>query len=450
MTGLAHQKIAAMAKSLGATRLMAFSLANTRVIVTCHPDVAKDILNSSVFADRPIKESAYSLMFNRAIGFAPYGLYWRTLRRIASHHLFCPKQIKSSESQRRQIASQMVKILSSTAATSSSLHIRQTLKTASLNSMMGSVFGRFYNLSDSNPEVQLLQSLVNEGYDLLGLLNWSDHLPFLADFDPQKIRFRCSRLVPQVNRFVTRIINQHRQNSSQQTMDFVHVLLSLQQNDNLSDSDIISVLWEMIFRGTDTVAVLIEWILARMVVHKEEQQKIQEELDKVVGRSRAVVESDIPSLVYLTAVVKEVLRLHPPGPLLSWARLAITDTIVDGHHVPRGTTAMVNMWSIARDPQIWSDPLEFIPERFLSGGADLEFSIMGSDLRLAPFGSGRRTCPGKALAWTTVTFWVATLLHEFKWLPSPDQNDAVDFSEVLKLSCEMASPLTVKLCPRRT
>lgn len=243
MTGLAHQKIAAMAKSLGATRLMAFSLANTRVIVTCHPDVAKDILNSSVFADRPIKESAYSLMFNRAIGFAPYGLYWRTLRRIASHHLFCPKQIKSSESQRRQIASQMVKILSSTAATSSSLHIRQTLKTASLNSMMGSVFGRFYNLSDSNPEVQLLQSLVNEGYDLLGLLNWSDHLPFLADFDPQKIRFRCSRLVPQVNRFVTRIINQHRQNSSQQTMDFVHVLLSLQQNDNLSDSDIISVLW---------------------------------------------------------------------------------------------------------------------------------------------------------------------------------------------------------------
>ncbi|XP_038875232.1 cytochrome P450 78A3-like [Benincasa hispida] len=449
MTGLSHQKIASMAKSLGATRLMAFSLANTRVIVTCHPDVAKDILNSSVFADRPIKESAYSLMFNRAIGFAPYGIYWRTLRRIASHHLFCPKQIKSSESQRRQIASQMVKILSSI-ATSSSLPIRQTLKTASLNNIMGSVFGRFYNLSDSNPEVQLLQTLVDEGYDLLGLLNWSDHLPFLADFDPQNIRFRCSRLVPQVNRFVTRIINEHRQKSNPEIMDFVDVLLSLQQNDNLADSDIISVLWEMIFRGTDTVAVLIEWILARMVVHKEEQEKVQEELDNVVGKSRAVMESDIPSLVYLTAVIKEVLRLHPPGPLLSWARLAITDTIVDGHHVPRGTTAMVNMWSIARDPQIWSDPLEFKPDRFVSGGgADVEFSIMGSDLRLAPFGSGRRTCPGKALAWTTVTFWVATLLHEFKWLPSPDQNDAVDFSEVLKLSCEMANPLKVKLCPRR-
>ncbi|KAF5765383.1 putative cytochrome P450 [Helianthus annuus] len=69
----------------------------------------------------------------------------------------------------------------------------------------------------------------------------------------------------------------------------------------------------MIFRGTDTVAVLIEWILARLVLHPDVQQKVQEELDRVVGRSRAVTEADITSLVYLPAVVKEVLRLHPPA-----------------------------------------------------------------------------------------------------------------------------------------
>ncbi|MFS7935427.1 putative cytochrome P450 [Helianthus anomalus] len=68
----------------------------------------------------------------------------------------------------------------------------------------------------------------------------------------------------------------------------------------------------MIFRGTDTVAVLIEWILARLVLHPDVQQKVQEELDRVVGRSRAVTEADITSLVYLPAVVKEVLRLHLP------------------------------------------------------------------------------------------------------------------------------------------
>ncbi|RVW91651.1 Cytochrome P450 78A9 [Vitis vinifera] len=423
MVNLAHHNLAAAAERLGAMRLMAFSLGETRAIVTSNPDVAKEILNSSAFADRPVKECAYSLMFNRAIGFAPYGVYWRTLRRIAATHLFSPKQITASETQRSEIAAQMVSLVGSCIG---DIRVRDILKRASLHHMI----------------------LVEEGYDLLGKLNWSDHLPWLAGLDPQKIRFRCSKLVPRVNRFVNRIITEHRAQPGPTTRDFVDVLLSLQQPDKLLDSDIIAVLWEMIFRGTDTVAVLIEWILARMVLHPEFQSRVHDELDRVVGKSRPVKESDIPAMVYLAAVVKEVLRLHPPGPLLSWARLSITDTTVDGYHVPAGSTAMVNMWAITRDPRVWSDPLDFTPDRFVTTPADVEFSLFGSDLRLAPFGSGRRTCPGKTLGLTTATFWVASLLHEFEWVPS-DPNP-VDLSEVLRLSCEMAHPLTVRVRPRRT
>ncbi|KAF8379947.1 hypothetical protein HHK36_027413 [Tetracentron sinense] len=444
MAGLAHHNLAAVAEWFGAKRLMAFSLGETRVIITSNPDVAKEILSSSVFADRPVKESAYSLMFNRAIGFAPYGVYWRTLRRIAATHLFCPKQINGSEAQRFEIAAQMVSLIG---GRTGEIRVRDTLKRASLHNMMCSVFGRKYDLGSSNNETDELGGLVEEGYELLGKLNWSDHLPFLAGFDPQKIRFRCSKLVPKVNRFVNQIIAEHRAQTGEKNRDFVDVLLSLQGLDKLSDSDMVAVLWEMIFRGTDTVAVLIEWILARMVLHPDIQSKVHEELDKIVGKSRPVTESDIPAMVYLPAVVKEVLRLHPPGPLLSWSRLAITDTTVAGYHVPEGTTAMVNMWAITRDPELWSDPLTFMPERFVAKDAEVEFSVLGSDLRLAPFGSGRRTCPGKTLGLTTVSFWVAALLHEYEWGES-DQNP-VDLSEVLRLSCEMANPLTVKVRPRR-
>ena len=240
---LAHRRIADSAERFGAKRLLAFSLGETRVIVTCNPDVAKEILNSPVFADRPVKESAYSLMFNRAIGFAPHGVYWRTLRRIASNHLFSPKQIKRAETQRRVIASQMVGFLEKQ-STNGVCFVRELLKTASLNNMMCSVFGQEYELDQDHSE---LRELVEEGYDLLGTLNWTDHLPWLLEFDPQRIRSRCSALVPKVNRFVSRIISEHRNQTGDTPRDFVDVLLSLHGSDHLSDPDIIAVLWVIKF-----------------------------------------------------------------------------------------------------------------------------------------------------------------------------------------------------------
>ncbi|KAJ6307906.1 hypothetical protein OIU76_017650 [Salix suchowensis] len=345
MVNLAHHKLSAAAKTFKAERLMAFSLGETKVVITCNPEVAKEILNSSVFADRPVKESAYQLMFDRAIGFAPYGVYWRTLRRIAATHLFCPKQISSTESQRFNIASQMVSAIAIQGG--DYFRVRDILKKASLNSMMCSVFGRKYDLGSSNNETEDLRRLVDEGYDILGKLNWSDHLPWLANLDLQKIRFRCSNLVPKVNRFVNRVIQEHIEDQTgQRRNDFVDVLLSLHGPDKLSHHDMVAVLWEMIFRGTDTVAVLIEWILARMDV-----------------------------------------------------------------------------------------------------AADVEFSVSGSDLKLAPFGSGRRTCPGRALGLATVSYWVGVLLHEFEWVQC--DHEPVDLSEVLRLSCEMSNPLTIKVNPRR-
>ena len=191
------------------------------------------------------------------------------------------------------------------------------------------------------------------------------------------------------------------------------------------------------------MAILLEWILARMVLHPEIQLKAQAEIENIVGSSRVVSDSDIPNLPYLQAIVKECLRVHPPGPLLSWARLAIHDVHVGDHFVPAGTTAMVNMWAITHDEKVWSEPEMYKPERFI----DEDVSVMGSNLKLAPFGSGRRVCPGKAMGMSSVHLWLAMLLQSFKWVPSDDKVD-VDLSERLKLSMEMKSPLLCKAIPR--
>ncbi|KAL0384845.1 UNVERIFIED_CONTAM: cytochrome [Sesamum radiatum] len=272
------------------------------------------------------------------MGFAPYGEYWRNLRRISATHLFSPKRIASFGDYRREIGVKMVE------------------------------------------EIML------------------------------KMEKNCE----------------------------------VENENRLSDSDMIAVLWEMIFRGTDTVAILLEWILARMILHPEIQAKAQDEIDRVIGtNNRPVADSDLPNLPYLQAIVKESLRMHPPGPLLSWARLAIHDTCVGPHFVPAGTTAMVNMWAITHDDKVWPEPGKFRPERFLED----DVAIMGSDLRLAPFGSGRRVCPGKAMGLATVQLWLAQLLHNFKWTASHN-NHAVDLSECLKLSMEMKHPLVCRAFPR--
>ena len=104
---------------------------------------------------------------------------------------------------------------------------------------------------------------------------------------------------------------------------------------------------------------------------------------------------------------------------------------------------MVNMWAIAHDPAVWAEPEEFRPERF----QEEDVSVLGSDLRLAPFGAGRRVCPGKMLALATTHLWVAQLLHRFEWPPAA-AGGGVDLSERLNMSLEMASPLVCKAVPR--
>lgn len=195
----------------------------------------------------------------------------------------------------------------------------------------------------------------------------------------------------------------------------------------------------MIFRGTDTTALLTEWVMAELVLHPEVQTKLQTELDMVV-MNESVTDADVAKLPYLQAVVKEALRVHPPGPLLSWARLSTSDVqLSNGMLVPTNTTAMVNMWAITHDPKIWPNPSEFNPGRFLESASGADVDVRGSDLRLAPFGAGRRVCPGKNLGLVTVSLWVAKLVHHFRWIQ--DVAHPVDLTEVLKLSCEMKSPL---------
>ena len=105
---------------------------------------------------------------------------------------------------------------------------------------------------------------------------------------------------------------------------------------------------------------------------------------------------------------------------------------------------MVNMWATAHDPAVWVEPEAFRLEHF----QEEDVSVLGSDLRLAPFGAGRRVCPGKMLALATTHLWIAQLLHQFEWAPAAAAGGGVDLSERLGMSLEMEKPLVCKATPR--
>lgn len=195
--------------------------------------------------------------------------------------------------------------------------------------------------------------------------------------------------------------------------------------------------------GNDTTVITLTWALTLLLNNRDVLKKAQDELDIHVGKHHQVRESDIKNLVYLQAIVKETMRLHPALPL-SAPREAMVDCTIAGFHVAAGTRLFVNLGKLHRDPSVWSNPLEFQPERFLNEHASLD--VRGQDYEYIPFGSGRRMCPGVSLALQVLHLTLARLLHEFELGTVSDA--LVDMSESPGLSVPKATPLEVVLSPR--
>ena len=97
--------------------------------------------------------------------------------------------------------------------------------------------------------------------------------------------------------------------------------------------------------------------------YKKIFNRLREEIDLVIGKKRLVKESDILNLPYLQAFVKESLRLHPPSPII--LRQCDEDCRINGFDLKGKTRMLINLYSIQQDPNSWTDPEEFNPDRFM-------------------------------------------------------------------------------------
>jgi len=210
------------------------------------------------------------------------------------------------------------------------------------------------------------------------------------------------------------------------------------------EKSFVCILQDILASSVDTITVMLTWALSLLLNNPHALQKAQEEIDKQVGNDRQVDDSDINKLVYLQAIVKETLRLYPAAPLAA-PRQFSEDCTLAGYHVPKGTWLMVNLWKIQHDPEIWPDPFEFRPERFLDE-THMHVDVKGRNFELIPFSAGRRYCPGIGLTLQILHIVLATLLQNFDI--STLNDEPVDMTESAGLINDKASPLEVHIVPR--
>ncbi|KAE8647578.1 cytochrome P450 CYP736A12-like [Cucumis sativus] len=440
---LPHRDLRSLSKKYGSIMYMRLGLVPT--IIVSSPQAAELFLKThdSVFASRPfVQASKYMSYGQKNLGFAQYGPYWRNMRKMCRLELLSSVKVESFRSMRMEELGLFVDYLRD--AAKKRVIVNLSSKICSLNTDMTClmVFGKKYK--DQEFDERGFKSVIQEAMQIVASPNLGDFIPQIAVLDLQGLDRRSKAVSKIFDEFFERIIDEHLESRYEnKTKDFVDVMLEIMDSHGteyqIERSNIKAIILDMLVAAMDTSATTIGWAIPELIKHPHVMKKMQDELQKVVGLDRKVEETDLDHLQYLDMVVKEILRLHPPAPLLV-PHEALEDCIVDGFYIPKKSRIIVNGWAIGRDPNFWIDPEKFFPERFIGSQVD----VRGKDFQLIPFGSGRRGCPGMQMGLTVVRLVIAQLVHCFDWeLPNGTLPVELDMTEEFGLTCPRAQDLMV-------
>lgn len=198
--------------------------------------------------------------------------------------------------------------------------------------------------------------------------------------------------------------------------------------------------------GVDTTFTTTSVLCLALLMHPEVQRKAQAEIDTVIGPGRLPTISDLENLPYLQAVVKEVTRWHTVVPF-SLPHAAAQEDVYKGLKIPAKTLIFSNAWAILHDPEIFEDPMEFRPERYLKDGK-IDPGVL--DPEEVAFGFGRRICPGRHMSSVTIPLIFASILAFFDVQQAKDKDGHPIPVEYKVLSKLIAVPLPYQceLVPR--
>lgn len=444
-----HVALAQLAQKYGA--IMYLKLGTCDVVVASKPDSARAFLKTLDlnFSNRPPNAGATHIAYEaQDFVFADIGPRWNLLRKLTSLHMLGAKSFKDWGAIRGAEIGHMIQAMCELSRRGEPVVVPEMVSCALANIIgQKSLSRRVFETQGS--ESNDFKEMVVELMRLAGLFNVGDFIPSIAWMDLQGIEGKMKLLHNKFDALLTRMIEEHSATAHERlgNPDILDVVMAEQEYSGgvkLSMVNIKALLLNLFIAGTDTSSGTIEWALAEILKNPTMLKRAHAEMDRVIGKNRLLQESDVPKLPYLEAICKETFRKHPSVPL-NIPRVSANACEVDGYYIPEDTRLFVNVWAIGRDPEVWENPLEFKPERFLSE-KNARISPWGNDFELLPFGAGRRMCAGIRMGIEVVTYALGTLVHSFDWkLPKGDE---LNMDEAFGLVLQKAVPLSAMVTPR--
>ncbi|MED6182748.1 hypothetical protein PIB30_031499 [Stylosanthes scabra] len=454
-----QKTLGAMADKYGP--IFRIKIGSQRAVVINNWKTAKECFttNDIALSSRPRLIAIQGLTYNQAMfAFTPYCPYWREVRRICNQELLSNRQIELSSHVRVSEVEAGIKALfkqwtekkkNDGSGGYVAVEMRKWFGELMLRTVVRVVVGKrsFGSEEEAQRCLKALRDLMRQ----LGLFLVGDAVPWLRWLDFGGHEKAMKETAKETDAIVGEWLEEHRRRRAcgdeVGSQDFMDVMLSILDGAELggfdSDTIIKSTILILMAGSIDTTSGTLIWILSCMLNNPATIELAQKELDIHVGKERFVKETDLSKLVYIQAIVKETLRLYPTA-VFSGPREFADDCFVNGYYIPKGTQLITNLWKIHTDPSIWSEPLDFKPERFLTTHKNVD--ARGNHFELIPFGSGRRICVGLSFAIPMIHLALATLLQCFEI--SKPSDEPIDMSEVYGLTTAKINPLDVLIKPR--
>ncbi|KAL5801879.1 hypothetical protein ACOSQ3_033511 [Xanthoceras sorbifolium] len=404
-----------------------------------------------LFATRP-RENPTRNIFSAnkfTVNAAVYGSVWRSLRRNMVQNMLSSSRIKEFRGVREKAMDTLINRLKAEAeANDGAVWVLKNSRFAVFCILLAMCFGIDMDEETIEKMDQVMKTVLITLDPRI-----DDYLPILSPFF-SKQRKRAQQVRKEQVEFIVPFIEKRRkmvQNPGSDktaiSFSYLDTLFDLKvegRKSGPSNVELVTLCSEFLNGGTDTTATALEWGIAQLIANPDVQAKLFDEIQRTVG-DRKVDETDVDKMPYLQAVVKELLRKHPPT-YFSLTHAVTEHTTLAGYDIPVDANVEIYLPAVGEDPKLWSNPEKFDPDRFISGGEEADITGVTA-VKMMPFGVGRRICPGLGMATVHVHLMLARMVQEFEWSGYPP-NSKVDFTGKLEFTVVMKNTLRAMIKPR--